>query len=122
VSALGNHLRSLRQSKKRVGKGIGNDAYSLRGMAEIIGVTPGYLSLLESGGTETVATSTLHALAKHLGEDPDVLLIMAGRVSDELLEIIEKRPQIFTDLIKQLKNVSDAEIKEIIREVRDGEW
>jgi transcriptional regulator with XRE-family HTH domain len=122
VSALGNHLRSLRQSQKRVGRGVGNDAFSLRGTAEIIGVTPGYLSSLESGGTETVATNTLYALAKHLGEDPDVLLIMAGRVSDELLEIIEKRPQLFTDLIKQLKNVPDAGIKEIIREVRDGDW
>lgn len=122
MSALGSYLRSLRQSKKRIGKGVGNDAYSIRGMAEIIGVTPGYLSSLESGGTETVATSTLYALAKHLGEDPDVLLIMAGRVSDELLEIIEKRPQIFTALIKQLKDVPDEKITAIVHEIRDGEW
>jgi HTH-type transcriptional regulator, competence development regulator len=122
VSALGSHLKALRQSRKRVGKGVGNDAYSLRGTAEIIGVTPGYLSLLENGGTETISDSTLLALAKHLGEDPDVLLIMAGRVSEELMEIISKRPEVFSTLIKQLKDVPDAQITKIVREIRDGEW
>lgn len=122
MSTLGNHLRVLRKSKKRIGKGIGNDAYSLRGTAEIIGVTPGYLSLLENGSTETVSDDTLVALANHLGEDSDVLLIMAGRVSKELMEIIGKRPQVFSDLIKQLKDVSDEKITAIVREIRDGEW
>ena len=122
MSALGTHLRNLRRSKKRVGKGVGNDAFSLRGTAEIVGVTPGYLSSLENGGTETISEETLLALAKHLGEDSDVLFLMAGKVSSEMMQIIGKRPELFSSLIRQLKDVPDAEIKEIIREVRDGEW
>ena len=85
-------------------------------------MTPGYLSSLENGGTETISEETLLALAKHLGEDSDVLFLMAGKVSSEMMQIIGKRPELFSSLIRQLKDVPDAEIKEIIREVRDGEW
>ncbi len=47
---------------------------------------------------------------------------MAGKVSSDLLEIIRRRPQLFADLIRQLKQQPDHAIVRIVHEVRDGEW
>jgi len=61
-------------------------------------------------------------LAKELGEDSDMLLAMAGKVSSDLQEIIRKRPRLFADLIRQLKSEPDNALLRIVREVRDGDW
>lgn len=66
--------------------------------------------------------STTIALAQELGEDPDVLLALAGKVSSSLQEIIRKRPQVFAELIRQLKEAPDHAILKVVREVRDGTW
>ncbi|MXX03631.1 MAG: XRE family transcriptional regulator, partial [Gemmatimonadetes bacterium] len=59
---------------------------------------------------------------RDLGEDPDVLLALAGKVSSDLQEIIRKRPKLFADLIRKMKEAPDHAILKIVREVRDGEW
>ena len=61
-------------------------------------------------------------LARELGEDPDLLLALAGKVSSDLKEIIRKRPRLFAELIRQLKEAPDDAILRVVREVRDGEW
>ena len=61
-------------------------------------------------------------LAKELGQDPDVFLAMAGKVSRDLQDIICKRPALFAELIRQLKDAPDHAILHIVREVRDGDW
>lgn len=62
------------------------------------------------------------ALAAALGEDVDLLLAMAGKVSKGLLEVIRQRPQMFASLIRELKDAPDHAILRIVREVRDGDW
>jgi hypothetical protein len=62
------------------------------------------------------------ALAVHLGEDSDILLAMAGKVSSDLQEIIRKRPKLFADLIRQLKEEPDHAVLKLVREVKDGDW
>jgi len=57
-----------------------------------------------------------------LGLDPDLLLAMAGKVSSELQTIIRKRPKLFADLIRALKDQPDHAVVRIVREVRDGKW
>ena len=47
---------------------------------------------------------------------------MAGKVSSELQTIIRKRPQLFGDLIRALKDQPDHAVLRIVREVRDGKW
>jgi hypothetical protein len=61
-------------------------------------------------------------LAEELGENPDVLLAMAGRVSAELQRIIRQRPEVFADVLRQLASAPDHAILRIVREIRDGEW
>jgi hypothetical protein len=43
-------------------------------------------------------------------------------VSGELQAIIRKRPKLFAELIRQLKDVPDHAMLRLVREVRDGDW
>ena len=61
-------------------------------------------------------------LANELAQDPDVFLAMAGKVSGDLQEIIRKRPTVFAELLRQLKEAPDHAILRVVREVRDGDW
>lgn len=61
-------------------------------------------------------------LAHDLGEDPDVLLALSGKVSSELQEVICKRPKLFAELIRELKDMPDNAVLQLMREVRDGKW
>ncbi len=47
---------------------------------------------------------------------------MAGKVSTDLQEIIKQRPELFSQLIKELKDLPDHAVLKIVREVRDGDW
>jgi transcriptional regulator with XRE-family HTH domain len=96
--------------------------YSVRQVAQRIGVEPAYLSKIERNEVAPPSEAKVRALAEDLGEDPDVMLAMAGKVSTDLLEIIRKRPKLFGDLIRELKATPDHAILRIARDVRDGEW
>ena len=61
-------------------------------------------------------------LAELLGEDQDVLLAMAGKVSSDLLKVIRDRPALFAELIRKLKTEPDHAVLRVVREVRDGDW
>jgi transcriptional regulator with XRE-family HTH domain len=111
MATFGRHVRKLRKAQGR----------SLRKVAESIGKTHAYLSQVESGKSPP-SEGVVLALADELGEDPDVLMAMAGKLPPGLEEIIRKRPQLFADLIRQLKNVPDKTIKRVTREVKDGNW
>ena len=43
-------------------------------------------------------------------------------VSSELQAIIRKRPKLFAELIRELKDQPDHAVLRLVREVRDGEW
>ena len=94
----------------------------MRQVAQRIGIEPAYLSKIERGELQPPSEATTLRLAKELGEDPDMLLAMAGKVSSDLQEIIRRRPRLFADLIRQLKQAPDHAILRVVREVRDGDW
>jgi transcriptional regulator with XRE-family HTH domain len=96
--------------------------YSLRQVAYRVGVEPSYLSKVERGLESPPGETTAIALARELHLDPDLLLAMAGKVSSELQTTIRKRPKLFADLIRALKDQPDHAVLRIVREVRDGHW
>ncbi len=117
-NALGRYLRKCREAKQQQ---EGNQ-FSLRQVAQRIGIEPSYLSKIERGLEARLSEATTRALALALGEDPDVLLAMAGKVSQDLQEIIRKRPQLFAQLIREMKNMPEHAMLRVVREVRDGNW
>ena len=114
---LGDLLRERREQMRDE-----EDRFSLRQVAERVGVEPSYLSKVERGITAPPSEGTLRQLALELELDPDVLLALAGKVSSDLQEVIRKRPQLFAQLIRELKDHPDHAVLRLVREVRDGEW
>jgi len=117
MTHFGSHIRQLREELRKKDR-----SYSLRQVAQRIGVEPAYLSKIERGEVKPPSEETTLRLANELSEDTDVLLAMAGKVSSELQEIIRKRPKLFADLLRQLRQAPDHAILSLVREVRDGEW
>ena len=117
MTRFGNHIRQVREGLRHRDR-----RYSLRQVARRIEVEPAYLSKIERGEVPPPSEATTVKLAKELGEDPDVLLAMAGKVSSDLQEIVRKRPKLFAELIRQLKKAPDHALLKVVREVRDGDW
>jgi len=114
---FGEYLRKAREQRR------GDDRrFSVRQVAQRIGIEPAYLSKIERGDVAPPSEQTIRKLAVDLGEDADVLLAMAGKVSSDLQAIIRERPQLFADLIRQMKEMPDDALLRIVREVRDGDW
>src|SRR5262249_13414847 len=100
----------------------GDPRYSQRQVALRIGVEPAYLSKVERGEVAPPSEATILRLAADLGENPDLLLAMAGKVSSDLQKIIRRRPKMFAELLRELRKAPDNAILRLVREVRDGDW
>lgn len=114
---FGTYLRTQRESHARR-----DNSFTVRGLARKIGVQPCYISQVERGKSSPPSEARIIAIAHALGEDPDVLLALAGKVSTELQAVIRKRPKLFGQLIRQLKDAPDHAVLRVVREVRDGNW
>ncbi len=117
MSRFGETLRKLREEKRAKDR-----RFSLRQVAQRVGVEPAYLSKIERGDVAPPSEETTRKLAADLGADPDVMLALAGKVSSDLQEIIRARPKLFADLIRQLRDAPEHAVLRLVREVRDGEW
>jgi len=117
MSAFGDYVRRRRETLRE-----GDPRFSLRQVASRIGIEPSYLSKVERGEQAPPSEEKIVALADVLSEDRDVLLALAGKVSGDLQEAIRRRPELFAQLIRELKDMPDAAVLRLVREVRDGDW
>lgn len=117
MKGFDSYIRDRREALRQEDR-----SFSLRKVAARIGVEPSYLSKVERGQEAPPSEKKIVALARELDEDPDVLLAMAGKVSSDLQELICRRPQLFAQLIRELKDQPDHAVLRIVREVRDGKW
>ena len=117
VSRFGDHIRTRREALAAE-----DPEYGLRRLASRADISPTYLSRLETGKLEPPSEEVIVAVARELGENPDVLLALAGKISSRLVEIIAKRPEVFASVIEQLDQLPDHAIIRVVREIRDGNW
>ena len=117
MKSFGSYVRTRREALNAEDKSM-----SLRQVALRIGVEPAFLSKIERDVAPPPSEAKIVALAEALGEDPDLLLAMAGKVSSDLQAIIRKRPQLIGELLRQLKTQPDHAILSIVRQVTDGDW
>jgi HTH-type transcriptional regulator, competence development regulator len=117
MKSFGSYARARREALNAADKSM-----SLRQVALRIGVEPAFLSKIERDVAPPPSEAKIVALAEALGEDPDLLLAMAGKVSSDLQAIIRKRPQLIGELLRQLKGHPDHAILGIVRHVTDGDW
>ena len=115
--SLGTYIREKREAFREK-----DSSYSLRQVAKRINIEPSYLSKIERGTQTYLSETKIIALARELNEDPDLLLALSGKISTDVQEIIRKRPQLISQLIRGLKNYSDHAVLHIVKNVRDGMW
>lgn len=116
-TSLGAFLRKRREELR-----VDDPAFSLRQVAGRIGIEPSFLSKVERDQGSPPSEETLIRLAEELRVNPDVLLALAGKVSSDLKEAIFRRPELFGQLIRELKGMPDRAVLRLVREVRDGDW
>lgn len=115
---LGPFLRDQREALQRER----GSAFTLRQVADRVGLQPSYLSRVERGRENPPSEEKICLLAAELGEDPDVLLALAGKVSAKLQAIIRRHPKAFSQLIRRLENAPEGVVLRVVEEVRDGDW
>ena len=114
---FGSYIREKREALKTK-----DSRYSLRQVAMRIRIEPSYLSKIERGEQKYLSEEKIVSLADDLGEDHDILLALSGKISKDIQEIIRKRPKLFAQLIRDIKDIPDQAVLRIVREVRDGKW
>jgi len=114
---FGSYIRQLRESLRKQDR-----RFSVRQLAQRISVEPSYLSKVERSETPPPSEAKIRLLAEELGEDPDMLLALAGKVSSDLQAVIRKRPKLFAELIREMKDMPEHSVLRLVREVRDGRW
>lgn len=116
-TSFGSYIREKREALKKKDR-----RYSLRQVAMRVGIEPSYLSKVERGFPAPLSEARIRDLAEDLGENPDLLLALSGKVSADVQAVIRKRPELFAELIRQMKDMPENAILRLVREVRDGNW
>ena len=114
---FGSYVRERREKLKET-----NNRFSVRQVASRIDVEPSFLSKVERGEVAPPSEAKIVLLARELGEDPDMMLALAGKVSSDLQAVIRKRPELFGKLLRELREMPENAILRLVREVRDGNW
>jgi HTH-type transcriptional regulator, competence development regulator len=91
---------------------------SLRKFAEMMKISPTYLSKIERNEIPAPAEDVVRRMAEALHQDPDSFLAEANRISSDLEPIIKARPKVLAALLRSTKNWSSAEIEEFTKAAR----
>jgi transcriptional regulator with XRE-family HTH domain len=95
--------------ERRTAKG-----YSLRRFAELVGISPTYLSHVEQDKVESPPTADrIQSMAELLGESADELAGMAGRIPDDLAEIIQSQSVEMSALLRAAKGLTARQLREL---------
>lgn len=100
--------------KKRLEKG-----FSLRKFAELVGISPTYLSLVEQGKIAKPPTAErVKKMAELLGENPDEWIGLAGRIPEDLSDIIQQQPTELPELLREASDLSAKQLQQLREHVR----
>jgi len=106
---FGELLREKRLAKK----------YSLRKFAELVDISPTYLSLVEQGKVERSPTAErVQKMAELLGENPDEFMALAGRMPQDLPKIIREQPQEMATFLRQASGLTAEQLRRLTEQAR----
>ena len=110
---FGKRVRELREAKLKT------DAnFTLRKFADAVGISPTFLSKVERGEFNPPKAENVKKIAELLGADPDELLALAGKFDPELRDIISESPTALPDLLRSVRGMSEAELRELAERAR----
>jgi transcriptional regulator with XRE-family HTH domain len=99
--------------KKRLEKG-----FSLRKFAEMVGVSPTYLSQVEQGNAMPPTADRVKRMAEFLGENPDPWIALAGRVPGDLPGIIQQQPTEMPELLRSASGLTAEQLRKLTAQAR----
>ncbi len=102
---FGAHIRALREAQE----------ISLRKFADRAQISPTYLSKVERDEFPPPGEEAVRRIAEILGEDPDELLALAGKVASDLPEIIQQHPRAMATFLRAASGLSATEIEKLAR-------
>lgn len=105
---FGDQLRTLRTER-----GIG-----LREFARQVGISPAYLSQIERGMAHPPPEDKVRLFASALGEEPDHLIAISGRLPETLRELLFDHPREITALLRALDGLSAEHIEDLCERAR----
>ena len=97
--------------KLRTERGLG-----LRELAEIVGMSPAYLSMVERNELAPPAEDKVVAIAESLDQDVDEMLAIAGRIASDLPEIITRNPKVMAALVRSTRGLSANKIDALMKQ------
>ena len=116
-TSFGSYIRQRREALKAEGETL-----SVRRFAGELGIEPAYLSKIERDVFAPPSEELIVKIAKRLGENPDRLLAMGGKIASDLKDTILSRPELLGELLRTLRDRPDGDVREMLKEVRDGDW
>lgn len=102
---FGARIRALREAQE----------ISLRKFAERAQISPTYLSKVERDEFPPPGEDAVRRIAEILGEDPDELLALAGKVASDLPGIIQQQPRAMATFLRAASGLSATEIEKLAR-------
>lgn len=98
---------------KRVEKG-----FSLRKFAELVGVSPTYLSQVEQGNAQPPTADRVKRMAELLGDNPDEWIALAGRVPGDLSRIIQEQPTEMPELLREASGLTAEQLRKLTEQAK----
>lgn len=89
----------------------------LRRFADLVGMSPTYLSKIERDEFPPPGEEKIKAIARELGKDPDELLALAGRVASDLEQIIQQTPREMATFLRAARGMSPKDIEQLTKQV-----
>ena len=105
---FGERLRELRLQQ----------GFSQRKLAKEVGIDFTYLSKIETGKMSPPAQDTIQRLAAVLDADPDELLVLAGRVPDDVKDVVTKSREL-PAFLREIQDLDEGEIEELKRKAQE---
>jgi len=85
--AFGRRIKELRELRK-----LTDPAFNLRGFAQMVDLSPTFISRLENGTGVLPGNEKIERIATVLGADRDELFALASKVEPGVTEIIVEKP------------------------------
>lgn len=103
AQAFGQRVRELRTASGQ----------TLRAFANRSQIDPSYLSKIERAEFAPPSNEKIVQLAQALGESPDALLAVAGRLAPDLPPIIFSHPEQFAELLRLMQDFTADELSAV---------
>lgn len=107
--SFGDIIRETRERLK-----ADNPEFSLRRFAVRVGISPTFLSKVETNEFTAPKAENVIKIAEALGLDPNMLLAKAHRMAPDLKKIVTDRQPAIAELIRTAEDMSDAQLQQLL--------